>query len=67
MSDLKRTDIALLEAAKKSNGGGVQAARTPVATQRRMLDAGLLKRKPGESWMLIITKAGREALEAARR
>lgn len=63
MSALKRTDVALLEAAKKTNGGGIPAYwPTPQATAKRLLTADLLKRKPGEPWMLIITKTGREAL-----
>ncbi len=67
MSKLKRTDIKLLMDALKSNGGGVTDWLYGVATQRRMLNAGLIQHKPRHVGMLTITAAGKDALDEFKK
>jgi hypothetical protein len=68
MSDLKRTDVKLLEDALKSNGGGVGEIFYRDTTIQRMLNAGFIQWKPNcnakYSTLLTITPAGEEALAA---
>lgn len=67
---LKRTDIELLRAALKTNGGGVFPELYSQAARVRMLKAGLIQWKPnhtshhtGYTSLLTITPAGKEALK----
>ena len=66
--ELKRTDVKLLEAALKSNGGGTRDVWHAPTTIRRMIKAGFIRWKPNCNAkyvsLLTITKAGREALAA---
>jgi hypothetical protein len=68
MSELKRTDWKLLEAAAKSNGGGTADHWHAPTTIQRMIKAGLIQWKPNcnakHVSLLTITKAGKEALAA---
>lgn len=59
---LRRTDVKLLTAALKSNGGGITAWNLPIATVARMLKASFIKHKPNHLGMLTITASGKAAL-----
>jgi hypothetical protein len=65
MSKLNRNDILLLQAAKKSNGGGTADWKHMQAPINRMIKAGFAQWKPNHPGMITITDAGIEALSAA--
>lgn len=68
MSELKRTDVKLLEAALKSNGGGTRDVWHAPTTIQRMLKAGFIQWKPNCNAkyvsLLTITQAGKAVLAA---
>lgn len=66
MADLTENQINLLEAAKKSNGGGVRASAFWSEDLEAMLHEGFIEPKKGNVTsvsLYVITRAGREALE----
>lgn len=60
---LLRTDVNLLVAAEKSNGGGTNDWRHAPTTIQRMIKAGLVQWKPHHATLITITPAGKKALE----
>ncbi len=67
-AQLKRTDLRLLEAALKSNGGGVDSDFYASATVARLLKSGLIQWKPNQSKsnhyasLLTLTTQGKEVI-----
>lgn len=64
--ELKPSDVSVLEAAKKSNGGGIRLYPANKAIIDRLVKAGLLTPKRGNVTsveLYVITRNGRAALE----
>lgn len=70
MAELGRNDRAMLLAALKKNGGGIDSDMYPEATRKRLMKAGLLQWKPNQrksghyAMLMTLTERGSDVAKA---